>query len=139
MPDIFLEWNVSDPVSEFEELRNDEISNVQGNRNPFIDNPYLATLIWDGPIAEDKWPSVNSSQEGVFNKIYPKINYSILGLKVEKLDLTQFVSIEVINVNGHRNFISRETSIETKNLNSGIYLIKVNMKNDFYLFKVFID
>jgi hypothetical protein len=88
---------------------------------------------------EDKWPSVNSSQEGVFNKIYPKINYSILGLKVEKLDLTQFVSIELINVNGHRNLISNETSIETKDLSSGIYLIKVNMKNDFYLFKVFID
>ena len=28
---------------------------------------------------------------------------------------------------------------ETKNLSSGIYLLKVNMKNDFYLFKVFID
>ena len=139
MPDIFLEWNVSDPVSEFEELRNDEISNVQGNRNPFIDNPYLATLIWDGPIAEDKWPSVNSSEDGVFNKIYPKINYSSLGLKVEKLDLTQFVSIELIDVNGHRNLISNETSIETKNLSSGIYLLKVNMKNDFYLFKVFIE
>jgi len=139
MPDIFLEWNVSDPVSEFEELRNDEISNVQGNRNPFIDNPYLATLIWDGPIAEDKWPFVNSSQNGVFDKIYPKINYSSLGLKVEKLDLTQFASIELIDVNGHRNLISNETSIETKNLSSGIYLLKVNMKNDFYLFKVFID
>ena len=139
MPDIFLDWNISDPVSEFEELRNDEIFNVQGNRNPFIDNPYLATLIWDGPIAEDKWPSVNSSEDGVFNKIYPKINYSSLGLKVEKLDLTQFVSIELIDVNGHRNLISNETSIETKNLSSGIYLLKVNMKSDFYLFKVFID
>ena len=81
MPDIFLEWNVSDPVSEFEELRNDEISNVQGNRNPFIDNPYLATLIWDGPIAEDKWPSVNSSEDGVFNKIYPKIIVEEDGVK----------------------------------------------------------
>ena len=48
-------------------------------------------------------------------------------LKVEKLDLTQFVSIEVINVNGHRNFISRETTLTAENLNSGIYLIKVNI------------
>ena len=139
MPDIFLEWNILDPVSEFEELRNDEISNVQGNRNPFIDNPYLATLIWDGPIAEDKWPSINSSQDGVFDKGYPKINYSSLGLKVEKLDLTQFLSIELINVNGNSNIISKETSIETKSLSSGIYLIKVNMKNNFYLFKIFIN
>jgi endonuclease I len=51
MPDVFLNWNSSDPVSEFEETRNNAIAIVQGNRNPFIDNPYLATLIWNGPAA----------------------------------------------------------------------------------------
>ena len=36
-------------LHEFEETRNNAIAIVQGNRNPFIDNPYLATLIWNGP------------------------------------------------------------------------------------------
>ena len=53
--DLFLKWNVEDPVSAFELHRNNVIESVQGNRNPFIDNPYLATLIWGGPTADNKW------------------------------------------------------------------------------------
>ena len=53
--DLFLKWNVEDPVSAFELQRNNVIEGAQGNRNPFIDNPYLATLIWGGTAAENKW------------------------------------------------------------------------------------
>lgn len=53
--ELFLKWNREDPVSEFEEQRNTVIFSAQGNRNPFIDNPYLATLIWGGEAAENKW------------------------------------------------------------------------------------
>ncbi len=53
--ELFLKWNVEDPVSEFEEQRNTVFFGAQGNRNPFIDNPYLATLIWGGDAAENKW------------------------------------------------------------------------------------
>ena len=60
MVDILLEWNAEDPVSDVEIQRNDFHENTsnyeaQGNRNPFIDNPRLATRIWGGPIAEDRW------------------------------------------------------------------------------------
>lgn len=55
MPDIFLEWNEEDPVSQFEKTRNNVLQGIQGNRNPFIDNPYLATMIWGGPQAPDAW------------------------------------------------------------------------------------
>jgi endonuclease I len=53
--ELFLKWNREDPVSTFEEQRNNVIYAAQGNRNPFIDNPYLATLIWGGDAAENKW------------------------------------------------------------------------------------
>ena len=54
---LFLEWNAADPVSlnEIEDNRNTVISDAQGNRNPFIDNPYLATVIWGGTPAQDRW------------------------------------------------------------------------------------
>ena len=60
MIDLFLEWNVEDPVSDIEKGRNtfhENTSNTyaQGNRNPFIDNPYFATIIWGGPEAQDTW------------------------------------------------------------------------------------
>ncbi|GAA4645642.1 hypothetical protein GCM10023115_36020 [Pontixanthobacter gangjinensis] len=52
---LFLKWNIEDPVSAFEIQRNNVIEAAQGNRNPFIDNPYLATLIWGGEDAENRW------------------------------------------------------------------------------------
>ena len=66
MIDLFLKWNVEDPVSDFEKARNtfhENTSNTyaQGNRNPFIDNPYLATRIWGGDAAQDTWGIYTSS------------------------------------------------------------------------------
>ncbi|WP_166387297.1 endonuclease [Polaribacter sp. 11A2H] len=59
MIDLFLEWNVEDPVSDFERQRNayhdSNAAYAQGNRNPFIDNAYLATRIWGGENALDSW------------------------------------------------------------------------------------
>ncbi|NOR28730.1 MAG: hypothetical protein GQ540_09420, partial [Lutibacter sp.] len=63
MVDLFLAWNVEDPVSDFERQRNPVTEGIQGNRNPFIDNPYLATIIWGGLEAEDLWWSTGSSDD----------------------------------------------------------------------------
>jgi endonuclease I len=48
---VLLEWNQLDPVDEFEMNRNNVIYSHQGNRNPFIDYPDFAELIW-GDLAE---------------------------------------------------------------------------------------
>ncbi|MCK8524124.1 endonuclease [Aquimarina sp. D1M17] len=55
MIQLFLEWNAEDPVSQLELQRNPLLENIQGNRNPFIDNPAFATQIWGGPQAEDRF------------------------------------------------------------------------------------
>ena len=55
MRDIFLEWNAEDPVSQVEINRNVLLEGIQGNRNPFIDNPAFATTIWGGPQAENRF------------------------------------------------------------------------------------
>jgi len=41
-----LVWNLSDPVDDFEMNRNNVIYSYQKNRNPFIDHPEYANLIW---------------------------------------------------------------------------------------------
>ena len=40
-----LEWHEEYPVSDYERHRNETIQDVQGNRNPFIDFPELATKV----------------------------------------------------------------------------------------------
>jgi len=46
-----LQWNLLDPPDEFERNRNNVIYSFQQNRNPFIDNPEFAQLIWGGETA----------------------------------------------------------------------------------------
>lgn len=45
---LLLEWHKEDPVSDFERQRNEVIFQHQKNRNPFIDRPEFAHLIWEG-------------------------------------------------------------------------------------------
>lgn len=68
MIQLFLDWNAEDPVSPYEMNRNNYLSNTsnenaQGNRNPFIDNPYLATVIWGGIAAENTWGNTPTDTE----------------------------------------------------------------------------
>jgi deoxyribonuclease-1 len=43
--DDLLEWHRGDPVTEAEAARNDAVEALQGNRNPYIDDPTLAARI----------------------------------------------------------------------------------------------
>ncbi len=43
---VLLDWHRSDPVSEKEICRANSISDIQHNRNPFIDYPELVEYIW---------------------------------------------------------------------------------------------
>jgi endonuclease I/chitodextrinase len=63
MVTLFLEWNAEDPVSDLEKQRNPILQGLQGNRNPFIDNPAFATQIWGGPQAEDLFGNGNGNND----------------------------------------------------------------------------
>lgn len=43
---LFLRWHQDDPVDDFEIKRNNIIYKMQGNRNPFIDNPSWFEPMW---------------------------------------------------------------------------------------------
>ena len=44
---MLMDWSDNDPVSQKEIDRNNVIYGIQGNRNPFIDHPEYAHIIWD--------------------------------------------------------------------------------------------
>ena len=49
---LLMKWHRQDPVSKKEIDRNNGIQQTQGNRNPFIDYPYLAEYIWGEKAGE---------------------------------------------------------------------------------------
>jgi endonuclease I len=50
---LLMKWHREDPVSRKEVDRNNGIQATQGNRNPFIDYPYLAEYIWGEHAGEE--------------------------------------------------------------------------------------
>ena len=59
---LLLQWAKDDPVCEWEKTRNERAYAEQGNRNPFIDFPYLAEYIWGDSI--DFAFDINGSSSG---------------------------------------------------------------------------
>ena len=51
--DTLLQWCAMDPVDTWEMSRNDQVENVQGNRNVFIDYPEFAWLIFGRTVPTD--------------------------------------------------------------------------------------
>jgi len=82
VPDIFLEWNAEDPVSQLEINRNVLLEGIQGNRNPFIDNPAFATTIWGGPQAEDRFTG------GVVDTETPSVPSNLLATNTTQTETT---------------------------------------------------
>lgn len=132
MVDVLLEWNIEDPVSEHEQIRNEAIYNSQGNRNPFIDNPYLATVIWGGNDAENFWNELSTqNQEWIHLTVYP--NPVINGqLNIESNLENDIQTVEIIDISGKT--IYRQTQITSANIqiqledvNPGVYFIRLKL------------
>ncbi len=127
MIDLFLLWNVEDPVSDFERQRNtyheNKVNlNAQGNRNPFIDNPILATRIWGGAKAEDTWGIYTNSDTEA-----PSIptNISFSNITTFSVDIAWDASTDNIATTSYDVFVdgilfanTTNTSITIKGLNS---------------------
>jgi endonuclease I len=138
VPNIFLEWNEEDPVSEFERNRNDVIYSFQGNRNPFIDNPYLATLIWNGPNAEDSWGVLSMSDlDSQTEFIHPTITQDYV--YIEGLELSKN-ALKIYNQLGQAlEFHLEGNKINISSFSNGVYFIRIQDQHKSKLFKFLVN
>lgn len=150
MVQLFLEWNAEDPVSQYEDNRNTYHGNSantygQGNRNPFIDNPYLATVIWGGPVAENRWPAIFLSADSfdMFAdlRVYPNpSNDHKINIESE----TVLDEIQLITVNGQlmqeiKRPVSQNHRYTLENLPQGFYFLKLSSENQSTVKKIVIN
>jgi hypothetical protein len=116
------------PHHGIETTRNSRTQIAQGNRNPFIDNPYLATVIWGGPSAQNRWPNIFLSTS-TFNlenaiTIYPNPTTSNF-----TIDLNEYNNVIIYNSFGQIIYdekpLQLKSEISLSNFSNGIYFIKV--------------
>ena len=95
---LMIKWHVQDPPDQLELDRNNAIFNIQGNRNPFIDNPQYATDIWGNnccpscdPFTVEATPAC-SSIGNTFD-----INYTISGSAVGPFTITESATNTTFN------------------------------------------
>lgn len=116
-----LQWHLEDTVDAWERRRNDIIYyDYQNNRNPFIDHPEYADLIWSSVIT-----SVNEKQFGEL-RVYPNPvkDYFKIDLE-EKID-----SVEVFDNMGRKIMVLRDVlssgNIDLTSLPQGVYIVNVH-------------
>jgi hypothetical protein len=132
MLQLYLQWNVDDPVNDIEDHRNDFLEGVYGNRNPFIDNPALATIIWGGPVAEDRWGILSSQNFTLENlTIFPN---PAKNNSVTVSSSSEFNSISIYDINGrvinkYNNLNTSKHIIELDKYRSGFYLVQIQSGN----------
>jgi hypothetical protein len=114
--------------STFEDQRNNYLENAYGNRNPFIDNPYLATIIWGGAPAEDRWGTlgVGNNNEQSFT-IYPNPATDAIGISLS--DNQTNLSVIIYSVLGKKikeiPYSKANQTMDVSTLTSGIYILTI--------------
>jgi endonuclease I len=132
MLQILLQWNAADPVSDIETNRNNLLESTYGNRNPFIDNPYLAKIIWGGnDDPEDPWGtlSINEIEKDPEFNLSPNPAANVVHIKLSNNTETR---IEIYDVLGKRVFvrmINESMDLNISSLKSGLYIVKFTQQN----------
>ena len=119
---ILLTWHQQDPVSAKEIARNNAIYAYQNNRNPFIDHPEYACMIWNNACAL----SVGDHQLANL-AIYP--NPSLDG-SVQIESGASITRIQLYDVNGRMiiqqfNPVSQSGSVRLTGIPAGFYLVRI--------------
>lgn len=149
MVELLLQWNAEDPVSQYEDNRNTYLGNAsnsygQGNRNPFIDNPYLAKVIWGGQTAQNRWPTIFLATP-TFDlensvSIYPNPASDVVNISTT----VSLEEIDVITINGQvlqqiKNPVIESNTFTISNLPKGFYFLKLSSATNSVTKKVLIN
>lgn len=122
---MLLRWHRDDPVDEKEINRNNKVYNIQRNRNPFVDYPDFAEMIW-----VPGWVSVEETEYTVLVNVWPNPATSTVNIKGENLQAVYMynamgqlvLTLDVTDGDG-------QSAIEVSGFTSGIYFMNVIAQN----------
>lgn len=123
---MLLRWHRDDPVSEKEINRNNAAYNIQHNRNPFVDYPDFAEMIWD-----PNWTGIESQYvTTILVNVWPNPATSTVNVQGENLEAIYMYNamgqlMLVVDVQNNDN----QSVIDVSGFNSGIYFMNVIAEN----------
>ena len=121
---MLLRWHEEDPVDDKEINRNNAVYNIQRNRNPFVDYPEFANMIWD-----PYW-SVDENEYTVLVNVWPNPATSTVNIKGENLEAVyMYNSIGQLVLTLDVTNADEQSSIDVCGFNSGIYFMNVVSQN----------
>ena len=123
---MLLRWHEEDPVSPKEINRNNAVYGKQGNRNPFVDNPEFAPMIWD-----PNWDGVDDQYvTTVIVDVWPNPATSTVNIKGENLEAVYMYNAmgQLVLTIDMQNTDSQSV-IDVSDFNSGIYFMNVISEN----------
>lgn len=137
---LFLEWAAMDPVSQKEINRNNAVHQIQNNRNPFVDYPELAEMIF----GNDTNTAFQTSIPYYFDKkawnIYPNPVTSIINIQSANYQGDK-LKIEIQNVAG-KTLLTQQADntnnvqIDMSEFPTGLYLVKLSSEQNIYTYKI---
>jgi endonuclease I len=137
--DLLLQWAAMDPVSKKEIDRNNAVYQIQHNRNPFIDFPELAEMIF-GSDTNLTFITNIPIQEQPNWKIYPNPTTNQLNIQLFE-NQTDNISIELYDMMGKlrmtiQNAREDHIQLDMSPLAPGIYLLKVANDQNIHSYKI---
>ncbi|MDR0803051.1 endonuclease [Fluviicola sp.] len=126
---ILKQWNMQDLPDAWEISRNDFLDSLQGNRNPFVDNPNYACFVNFTNMSYESLGCTAKVEEALLNGfiLYPNPVTNILTMNV---DATTITGYEIISADGRvvksangMNEVLVELNIQ--DLKTGSYIVKV--------------
>ena len=124
---MLMDWHENDPVSQKELDRNDSVFVIQGNRNPFIDNPGYAELIWGSQTGED----IIISEKNEF-KIYPNPANKNIIMESPFVSQDNYL-IMIYDLSGRVVTRTNQSvtllNIDTQSFKDGLYIVVIRSGN----------
>ena len=118
---ILIEWHLSDPVSQKEIDRNNNIYyNHQNNRNPFVDHPEYVSMIWN-PATDTEAPTAAT-------------NLIASNPTISSIDLSWTAGTDNIAVNTYDIYVDDTNTLSTSNTSITVTGLAANTEFCFTVF-----
>ncbi|MEI6435018.1 MAG: endonuclease, partial [Bacteroidota bacterium] len=133
---LMLHWCNIDPVSQKETDRNNTVYGMQHNRNPFIDHPEYAAIIWGNPVSAEESNSQTYKLSVYPNPAADRCSVTIPnGISIDNRNPI-FLSVTGLKYTPSFSLESNTLELNLQNLPKGIYFLILTSEKAVYQAKV---